>query len=170
MIAEILAAAMLSAPGCYPPPVAAPIAVPYVQPACPYCAGHRGVEYALPAGTRVAAVAAGTVTFSGAVAGTRYVVVLQADGRRATYGMLAATTLTRGDVVVAGQQVGASGARLYFGLRDATDAPVDPTPLLGRLVGVPRLVPAGGATPRRAPPPRLQCGASVSASSTGATP
>lgn len=169
MIAALLAALVLSAPGCYSPPVAAPIAVPYVQPPCPYCAGHRGVEYELGAGTPVKAVAAGTVTFAGAVVGIRYVVVLQPDGRRATYGMLATTPLTRGDVVAGGQVVGTSGARLYFGLRDAADAPVDPTPLLGRFVGVPRLVPADGATPRPAPPPRLQCGVRVSAVSTGAT-
>jgi murein DD-endopeptidase MepM/ murein hydrolase activator NlpD len=140
-----------------------PIAVPYEQPACPYCAGHRGVEYDLPAGSAVTAVAAGTVTFAGAVAGTRYLVVLQRDSRRATYGMLTTIALSRGDVVAAGEVVGRSSEHLYFGLRDAADQPVDPTRLLGRLVGVPRLVPADGSRPRPAPPPRLRCAASGSA-------
>lgn len=160
MIAACCAALVLSAPGCYSPPVAAPIVVPYVQPPCPYCAGHRGVEYELGAGTPVKAVAAGTVTFAGAVVGIRYVVVLQPDGRRATYGMLATTPLTRGAVVAGGQVVGTSGARLYFGLREdvADQPPVDPTSLLGRFVGVPRLVPADGATPRPARPHACSAG------------
>jgi murein DD-endopeptidase MepM/ murein hydrolase activator NlpD len=157
MIAALTVALLLATPTCYPPPVAAPISVPYVQPGCTYCPGHRGVEYDLAADTPVRAVAAGTVTFAGAVAGTRYVVLLQPDGRRATYGMLAAISLTRGDVVAVGQVVGRSTSRLYFGLRDAADAPVDPTHLLGRFVGAPRLVPVDGSTPRRAPPPRLVC-------------
>ena len=148
--------------GCYSPPVAAQIAVPYVQPACSYCPGHRGVEYAVAPGTDVRAVAPGVVAFSGTVAGTRYVVILQADGLRATYGMLQSSTLSRGDVVAAGQVTGRSGARVYFGLRNATDEPVDPSPLLGVLVGRVRLVPSNGGAPRRAPPPRLMCPAGVS--------
>ena len=63
------------------------------------------------------------VTFSGVVAGTRYLVVLQADGLRATYGLLSESPLSGGDVVVAGAVVGSSTTGLYFGLRDALDAP-----------------------------------------------
>ena len=160
MIAGLLAAVSLFA--CYLPPVAAQIAVPFVRPACSYCPGHRGVEYTLAPGTVVAAVAQGVVTFSGTVAGTRYVVVLQADGLRATYGMLQSAAVSRGDVVLAGQVTGHSGPHLYFGLRDAADNPVDPTLLLGVLIGRPRLVPSDGSSPRRAPPPRLSCVAGVS--------
>jgi len=96
------------------------------------------------------------------VAGTRYVVILQTDGLRATYGMLQTSTVTRGDVVTSGQVTGRSGPRLYFGLRAAADDPVDPTPLLGVLVGRARLVPPDGGSQRRASPPRLTCSASVS--------
>ncbi len=160
MIAGLLAAASLAV--CYLPPVAAQVSVPYVQPACAYCTGHRGVEYALAPGTEVHFAAPGMVTFSGVVAGTRYVVVLQADGLRATYGMLQSTLVSRGDVVVSGQVTGLSGATLYFGVRNAAGDPVDPTPLLGVLVGRPRLVPPDGTSQRRAPPPRLTCSASVS--------
>jgi murein DD-endopeptidase MepM/ murein hydrolase activator NlpD len=160
VIAGLFAAASLAV--CYLPPVAAQVSVPYVQPACAYCPGHRGVEYALVAGTEVHAVAPGVVTFAGAVAGTRYVVVLQVDGLRATYGMLQSPIVTRGDVVAAGQVAGLSGSTLYFGLRDGQDNPIDPTPLLGRLVGRARLVPSHGGVPRRAPPLRVTCSASVS--------
>ncbi len=113
-------------------------------------------------GSPVQSVASGVVTFAGVVASTRYVVVLQTDGLRATYGMLQTSLLTRGDVVVAGGLVGHSGPHLYFGLRDATDVPVDPTPLLGSLVGRPRLLPTNGSTQRRAPPAHLTCSAVVS--------
>ena len=147
---------------CYPPPVAAPIAVPYVQPACSFCPGHRGVEYQFAANTPVRAVSAGTVTFSGVVAGTRYLVVLQPDGMRATYGMLAAATPIKGDPVLAGQVVGLSSTRLYFGFRDASNAPIDPTSMLGRLVGRPRLVPLDGVRARAGGVPRLVCPAGVS--------
>ena len=160
VIAGLLVAAALAV--CYPPPVEAQVSIPFVMPACTYCAGHRGVEYSVANGTPVRVVAPGVVTFSGMVAGTRYVVALQTDGLRATYGMLQASSVTRGDVVNSGQVVGHSGLRLYFGLRDAADNPVDPTNLLGVLVGRPRLLPSNGSTGRRAPPPRLTCAAVVS--------
>ena len=160
MIAGLLVVAALAV--CYPPPVTAPITVPFVQPACEYCPGHRGVEYEVPVGASVRIVANGVVTFAGMVAGTRYVVVLQSDGLRATYGLLQASLVTRGDVVSVGQSAGTSGSRLYFGLRDSADTPVDPTPLLGVQVGRPRLVPTNGTPGRRAPPPRLVCTAIVS--------
>ena len=160
MIAGLLAAAALAV--CYPPPVQAPVSVPFVQPACSYCPGHRGLEYQLSPGTPVQIVAPGVVTFTGIVAGVRYVVVLQTDGLRATYGMLQTAMVTGGDVVVAGQMAGHGGPRLYFGLRDAEDDPVDPTSLLGHLVGRARLLPTNGDLQRRAPPPRLTCTAIVS--------
>ena len=113
-------------------------------------------------GTVVQIVAPGVVTFADVVAGTRYVVVLQTDGLRSTYGMLQTALVTRGDVVVAGEAVGNSGPQFYFGLRDATNDPVDPTPLLGVRVGRARLLPSGGGSGRRAPPPRLACTAAAS--------
>jgi len=159
MIASLLVSLLSLAMPCYRPPVDAPVAVPFVMPACTWCPGHRGLEYWPMPGTPVRVVAAGVVTFNGVVAGTRYVVVLQADGLRATYGLLASTAVGRGQIVAAGQVVGASGARLYFGLRDAADQPVDPTALLGVLTGRPRLVPSGGHAPRAGPPPHLVCAA-----------
>ena len=142
---------------CLLPPVDAPIARPFDAPACPWCAGHRGLTYAVGAGTAVRAAAAGTVTFSGVVVGVRYVVVRHGDGLLATYGGLRATSLVEGDAVVAGMTVGTSAGELYFGLRTGPDRYIDPEPLLGELVVPPYLVPTDG-TPRRPPPqPELRC-------------
>ena len=33
---------------CLVPPVAGPVVEPFRRPACPYCAGHRGLTYELP--------------------------------------------------------------------------------------------------------------------------
>lgn len=138
------------AAACLTPPVAGPIVVPYRQPACPYCSGHRGVEYRPALGTPVRAAAGGVVTFSGVVVGTRYLVIAHADGMLATYGMLASSPLRPGQGVAAGVVVGTSTARLYFGLR-RDGAPVDPTPLLSAGVSRARLVPTDGAAPLRRP-------------------
>ena len=164
MIAGLLVAAALAV--CYPPPVDAPVSVPFVQPACTYCPGHRGLEYRLAPGTPVRFIAPGVVTFAGMVAGTEYVVVLQIDGLRATYGQLEAALVARGDVVAVGQAAGRSGPQLYFGLRNAADTPIDPAPLLGVLVGRVRLVPGHGGGERRVSVPRRICAAIVSSVST----
>jgi murein DD-endopeptidase MepM/ murein hydrolase activator NlpD len=151
-------------PSCMPPPVAAPISVPYRAPACPYCAGHRGVGFDVAPGTPVRAVADGTVTFAGGVAGVRYVVVRHLDGRRATYGLLSTVVVAAGDRIRVGQVLARSTARLHFGLRAAPPSIgpsdgeyLDPTPELGRWVTAPRLVPVDRSRPRGAPPARLVC-------------
>jgi murein DD-endopeptidase MepM/ murein hydrolase activator NlpD len=151
---SFLASLLLSS--CLLPPVVAPVADPFRQPACPFCPGNRGIEYAVPAGTPVRAAASGTVTFSGAVAGTFYLVVEHADGVRATYGELTGSHLGVGAAVVAGAIVGRSAGGLHFGLR-VGDHYIDPAPWLGRFVDRARLVPTDGSAPRRAPPPRLTC-------------
>ena len=92
--------------------------------------GNRGLTYHVRPGTTVRAAAAGIVTFSGVVAGTRYVVVIHADGLRATYGGLSSSALDAGDAVAAGAVVGTSGDELHFGLRDG-ERYLDPEPLLG---------------------------------------
>jgi hypothetical protein len=109
-----LVAALAPMP-CYVPPVAEPVVVPFDQPACDYCPGHRGLEYDIAESTAVHAVAAGTVTFSGLVVGTRYVVVLQDDGLTATYGRLSTARVGVADRVGAGQAVGMAAGRLYLG-------------------------------------------------------
>jgi murein DD-endopeptidase MepM/ murein hydrolase activator NlpD len=148
--------AAVAAGTCYPPPVEAPVAVAYREPACRYCAGHRGIDFDSRAGDSVRAVAAGEVTFAGSVAGTRYVVVAHADGLRATYGGLDRVLVAEGGVVRQGQRLATAGGLLYFGLRRG-DEYVDPTPLLGRWRRQVRLVPTDGSARRPAPPARLEC-------------
>src|SRR4051794_4667791 len=143
---------------CWLPPVSAPVVDPFREPMCRWCPGNRGIEYAAHAGDAVTAVAAGRVTFSGAVAGLTYVVVQHADGRRATYGNLGDRLYGKGDMIAAGALVGHAAGALHFGLRDG-ERYVDPAPFIGRLVGIARLVPSDGVTAAPSAPPRLVCGA-----------
>ena len=152
---------------CWLPPVRAPIADPYRAPACPWCAGNRGIEYTTVVGAPVRAVAPGEVTFAGAVAGLRYVVVEHTDGRRATYGHLASIRVGVGDTVGSRSIVGTAGPTLHFGLRDG-DEYVDPTPEIGRIAYAVRLVPLDGSPGSPPGPPRPRCGTSEKRPSPGA--
>ena len=155
----VLATLALLVPSCYEPPVTSPIVDPFRAPACWYCPGNRGLEYAPAVGSPVVAAAAGVVTFSAVVAGVRYVVVEQADGRTATYGRLATTLVVVGFEVRPGEVVGTTTNRFYFGLRQGGHY-VDPAPFLGMRRYRPRLLPGDGSVPRRTPPPTLRCAAS----------
>jgi murein DD-endopeptidase MepM/ murein hydrolase activator NlpD len=155
MIAVIATLALLS-PSCYQPPVSSTVVDPFRAPACTYCIGNRGLEYQPSGGSPVSAAAAGVVTFSGIVAGVRYLVVAQADGRVATYGRLAAVSLVTGGTVRPGEIIGTTTNRFYFGLREG-DRYIDPAPFLGVMRYPPRLVPTDGSAPRHPPPPTVTC-------------
>ncbi|MGH9132727.1 MAG: peptidoglycan DD-metalloendopeptidase family protein [Ilumatobacteraceae bacterium] len=155
-LSVVSAAGAVAAFACWLPPVGAPVVDPFRPPPCSWCAGNRGLEYGTADATVVRAVAAGVVTFSGRVAVARYVVVRHADGRRATYGGLAGSSLGVGDAVASRSVIGTTVGHLHFGLRDG-DTYLDPAPFLGRLVGRPRLVPDDGTPRRTALPPRLRC-------------
>ncbi len=142
---------------CWQPPVTAPVTDPFREPACPWCPGNRGLEFGTTAGMQVRAVATGRVAFAGSVAGTVYVVVRHAGGRRVTYANLADETFSAGDLVVRGQTVGRTAGRFHFGLR-VGDRYVDPAPLLGRWVHRARLIPVDGGSGNAPPAPRLRCG------------
>jgi murein DD-endopeptidase MepM/ murein hydrolase activator NlpD len=152
----VVAVLGLLAPTCYMPPITSPVVDPFRAPACQFCPGNRGLEYEPAIGTKVVAAAAGVVTFSGLVAGVRYVVVEQDDGRLATYGRLAAAKVVVGASVAVGDQIGTTTERFYFGLRDG-DQYIDPAPFLGTLRSRPRLIPTDGSPPRPAPAPTLSC-------------
>ncbi len=143
---------------CWPPPVSAPVADPFRGPACAWCPGNRGIEFATRPGAVVRAVATGRVTFAGSVTGTIYVVVRHGDGRRITYGNLESESYDVGDLVVRGQSVGRAAGAFHLGLRDG-DRYVDPGPYLGRYVRRARLVPLDGSRANPGPPPRLTCAA-----------
>ncbi len=158
MIGPVIAL-MLLAPGCYQPPVASPVVDPFRAPACSYCPGNRGLEYEPPTGSRVVAAAGGVVKFSGVVAGVRYVVITQSDGRSATYGRLASARVGVGATVEMGDVVGTTTDHFYFGLREG-DRYIDPAPYLGVARYRPRLLPVDGSPARPAPPPTMVCAAS----------
>ncbi|MFK7917060.1 MAG: murein hydrolase activator EnvC [Ilumatobacter sp.] len=143
---------------CWRQPTVGTVSDPFREPLCPYCAGNRGIEYRTAPGRSVRSVAAGVVSWTGVIAGVRWVVIRHVDGWRATYGHLAESKLQSGDRVPARSIVGATSASFYFGLRRG-DRYVDPAKYLGRLVGRSRLIPVDGATARPAPPPRLSCAA-----------
>jgi murein DD-endopeptidase MepM/ murein hydrolase activator NlpD len=141
---------------CWLPPVRGHVVDPFRPPACPWCPGNRGLEYRIGTDVDVHAVDDGVVTFAGAVAGTRYVVVATAGGERVTYGRLDDVDVEAGDEVRAGRRVGTASGVFFLGLRDG-ESYLDPAPRLGRLVFRPRLVPLDGSAARAAAPPTLRC-------------
>ena len=144
------------AAACWRPPVSAPVSDPFREPACRWCPGNRGIEYATHTGDAITAVTSGEVTFSGTVAGRRYIVIRHPDGRRATYGNLSDRLHAQGDVIATGAVVGHAAGAFHFGLREG-ERYVDPAPSIGRLAGVVRLVPADGSAAAPAGPTRLVC-------------
>ncbi|MEU6195807.1 LysM peptidoglycan-binding domain-containing M23 family metallopeptidase [Streptomyces sp. NPDC047061] len=101
---------------------------------------HTGVDFVVPTGTPVKAVGTGTVVTAGW--GGSYgnqVVVRLADGYYAQYGHLSALSVSVGQTVTAGQQIGLSGAtgnvtgpHLHFEIRTTPDygSDVDPVAYL----------------------------------------
>ena len=124
----------------YRPPVDAPVIDPFRAPASPYGPGNRGIDYATVAGTVVRAVAPGTVSFAGVVAGTRYVTVTHADGLRSSYGGLASISVTQGGVLAAGAEVGRAGDTLHLGIRRGEEY-LDPETLFAAAAPLVRLIP-----------------------------
>jgi murein DD-endopeptidase MepM/ murein hydrolase activator NlpD len=106
---------------------------------------HTGVDFVVPTGTPVKAVGAGTVVTAGwGGAYGNQVVIRLADGYYAQYGHLSALSVSVGQTVTAGQQVGLSGAtgnvtgpHLHFEIRTTPDygSDIDPVGYL-RLKGV----------------------------------
>jgi len=119
------AAAEPPGPGSWLLPVDGPVTRLFVQPAGPYGAGHRGVDFAVPVGTVVRAAQGGSVTFAGTVAGTLHVVVGHEGGLRTSYSFLARADVAVGDRVSRGDPVGVTGGTgdghgpdvFHFGLR-----------------------------------------------------
>jgi murein DD-endopeptidase MepM/ murein hydrolase activator NlpD len=151
------------APAAPPPSWSAPVDGPVVRrfdpPAKPWASGHRGVDFAVAAGTPVRAAAPGVVAFAGPVAGAISVTVSHPGGLRSGYSFLASLAVAAGERVATGRVLGLSGGRgpghgpdaLHFSVRQGPDY-VDPQPLLRANAAV-RLVPLQGSP--RAPCPTL---------------
>jgi murein DD-endopeptidase MepM/ murein hydrolase activator NlpD len=146
--------AAISAPRiCYQHPVTAPVAERFDAPACRWCPGNRGLDYATRFGETVRAAGPGHVVFAGPVAGRRWLTVAHADGLRTSYGPLAATLVRSGTTVSAGQAIGRAAGRLHVGVRRGEQY-LDPATIFGPAVQLrPRLVPLDGPAPPR-PLPR----------------
>jgi septal ring factor EnvC (AmiA/AmiB activator) len=94
-------------------------------PACVWCPGNRGIEYASEPGQPVGAAARGVVTFAGHVAGVAYVVVRTARGVLVTHSGMDAIAVRVGQHVGVGAPVGEARETLYIGVR-VGGAYVDP--------------------------------------------
>jgi murein DD-endopeptidase MepM/ murein hydrolase activator NlpD len=106
----------------------------FAPPATRFGAGHRGVDLTAPAGTPVHAAMAGTVAFSGRVAGRGWVTVDHGGGLDTTYGWLDPREVSAGAQVRGGQRIGwiaAEASHLDWGAR-LHGTYVDPLGLLGR--------------------------------------
>lgn len=114
----------------YRAPVDAPVLDPYREPASPYAAGNRGIDYGTASGDPVRAAGAGTVVFAGPVAGSLHVTILHPDGLRTSYSFLATVAVAVGAAVPGGAVVGVAGGPIHFGVR-AGDDYLDPARVIG---------------------------------------
>jgi murein DD-endopeptidase MepM/ murein hydrolase activator NlpD len=113
----------------YLPPLSGMVVDPFRAPSTPFGPGNRGLEYATSPGTDVRAIGAGTVTFAGAVGGSRHVTVAHADGLRSSYSYLAEVLVEEGHVVAVGEILGRTADRFHLGVRCGAIY-VDPAELL----------------------------------------
>ncbi|MFJ9814982.1 peptidoglycan DD-metalloendopeptidase family protein [Streptomyces sp. NPDC101151] len=98
---------------------------------------HTGVDFVVPTGTSLKAVGAGTVVSAGwGGAYGNQVVIKLSDGYYAQYGHLSQLSVSAGQTVTAGQQIGLSGAtgnvtgpHLHFEIRTTPDYGSDVDPL-----------------------------------------
>lgn len=93
-------------------PVNAATGTPYRAAGSSWSKGyHTGVDFPVPTGTSVKAVAAGHVVSAGWGGSFGYQVVIRhADGRYTQYGHLSAISVKAGQSVVGGQRIGRSGS------------------------------------------------------------
>lgn len=159
-----------------------PVHAPFDEPNGPYGAGHRGIDILAETPT-VTAVEAGTVRFTGMVAGRPVVSILHADGLLSTYEPVVASVPV-GTAVAAGTPIGqvvpeaashcAPATCLHLGARRGRTY-LDPLLLLGER-GPSVLLPltgggahADGAVPSAAGPVSAPTGAGTSVEGVGAS-
>lgn len=95
---------------------------------------HTGLDFAAPSGTPIRAVAGGTVTSAGydGSYGNKTVITLE-DGTQMWYAHQSSITVSAGDTVAAGDQIGyvgstgnSTGPHLHLEVRPGAGDPVDP--------------------------------------------
>lgn len=102
---------------------------------------HAGMDIAAPTGTVVGATADGTVKFAGWRDGYGNLVIIQhADGRESRYGHLSKISVSEGDKVSGGQQIGlvgstgkSTGPHLHFEIRE-NGQPVNPAKIMSNVL------------------------------------
>lgn len=162
---------------CIRAPVNGRIVAAFREPACPYCAGHRTVDFAADPGDVIRAPVRGAVSFSGSVAGTWYVtisrfghdlVVTVGGGVPGAPGQPRA-----GDSIEAGEiigQVGTEPDTISVSVRrrvvDGPDEYLDVGRFMARQRHRARLIPADG-TPARPVAPGEGCERPLWASARG---
>ncbi|MGW2640724.1 M23 family metallopeptidase [Streptomyces sp. NPDC001348] len=130
-------AASTASTGFTLPVVGATMGTGYHVPGGMWSSGyHTGVDFVVPTGTPVKAVGAGTVVSAGwGGAYGNQVVIRLADGHYAQYGHLSSLSVSAGQTVTVGQQLGLSGAtgnvtgpHLHFEIRTTPNygSDVDP--------------------------------------------
>lgn len=98
-----------------------PIVRPFIAPATPYAAGHRGIDIAAPSPT-ITAPAAGTVSFAGVVVDRPVLSIRHPGGVVSSYEPVT-TDLVAGDIIAPGQPLGSivaghcSSTCLHLGVR-----------------------------------------------------
>ncbi|MEV7081703.1 LysM peptidoglycan-binding domain-containing M23 family metallopeptidase [Streptomyces sp. NPDC093516] len=134
-------AAQSNAAGYSSPVDGATVGTPYRMSGSMWSSGyHTGVDFVVPTGTSLKAVGAGTVVSAGwgGAYGNQVVIKLN-DGHYAQYAHLSQLSVSAGQTVTAGQQVGLSGAtgnvtgpHLHFEIRTAPGygSDVDPVAFL----------------------------------------
>ncbi len=125
-------------PAASPPPSGRHRRYPYHQTGSMWSSGyHTGTDFVVPTGTSLKAVGAGTVVSAGwGGAYGNQVVIQLADGHYAQYAHLSSLSVSAGQSVTAGQQVGLSGAtgnvtgpHLHFEIRTTPDYGSDVDPI-----------------------------------------
>ncbi|MEU8734290.1 LysM peptidoglycan-binding domain-containing M23 family metallopeptidase [Streptomyces tendae] len=120
------------------PVVGGTVGTPYHQAGSMWSSGyHTGTDFVVPTGTSLKAVGAGTVVSAGwGGAYGNQVVIQLADGHYAQYAHLSSLSVSAGQSVTAGQQVGLSGAtgnvtgpHLHFEIRTTPDYGSDIDPI-----------------------------------------
>ncbi|MFI0959923.1 peptidoglycan DD-metalloendopeptidase family protein [Streptomyces sp. NPDC021080] len=101
---------------------------------------HTGVDFVVPTGTTIKSIAAGTVVSAGwGGAYGNQVVIQHADGKYSQYAHMSSLSVSAGQTVTEGQQIGLSGAtgnvtgpHLHFEIRTTPDygSDVDPVAYL----------------------------------------
>lgn len=139
----------LASPRDFIAPVEGSIVRRFEQPLGPYAAGHRGIDFGVPAGTAVVASASGTVAFAGPVADDGLFVSIRHDEvLETTYSFLSEVFVSQGQDVRQGDLIGSSGdghpgeesPALHFGARIAKQY-IDPEILLfGKLDDISELI------------------------------